>query len=287
MHPILALFRNERRPSGPMPDAPPARRAYGIVFTPRSGSTLLTELCRRTQVLGVPGEYFRPASMLNPANGRGNFAVVPSDSIESYAQGIRRKFKSRADVFGFQVTPHQIGPLLESGDWWRLFPDVPYCTLTRRDLVAQAVSLHLMTVSGVAHSSASADVGERRDAVAYDEARIYRWLRHVLTAEWLIERHFAPLRPLRLVYEDFIADKAGTLEAIARHVGVALEAPVVVDDTANRRLADARSQAWCARFRADNESLLTYLTSYRGRASIHDLEAGWRGDIGHLLDKPS
>lgn len=274
MHPFEKLFSDSNRPCGPRVNAEPATKTYAMIFTPRSGSSLFTELCKRTEVLGNPGEIFRPNSMYNPETGRGNFRHVPSDTVEAYVDGMSRKRKSKAGVFGLQATPFQIKPLLENGQWWELFPSASYCILTRKDIVSQAVSLYLKKVSGFGHSISEGAETKRSlyDAAPYDGAGVYRWIRHVFNMEYMIENYFAGEKPLRIEYESFVSDKIGTLERLARHIGVSLEEAPDVESTAHKKLGGERNQEWAQRFRRENEELVKRIEASRGTVRIQTVE---------------
>jgi len=285
MHPLEKVFTRPDRPCGTTPETSPARYAYVVLFTPRSGSSLLTELCGRTGVLGYPGEIFRARSMYNPDTGGGNFLKLPSQTIDAYADAARRWFKSEADVFGFQATASQIRPLLDSGSWWRLFPDLRYCMLTRQDIVAQAVSLYLMNISGVAHSSSGNTVSEwdRYSGAQYNASAIYRWIRHVFNMEWLMERHFSNTDALRITYEEFVADKGNILKRLARHVGVELEGLPDMRSTEHQKLGHTRNAEWAARFRSENREVVSVIEADRGQQRIQEIERRLPGGLGGLL----
>ena len=130
-----------------------------------------------------------------------------------------------------------------------------YVFLARRDTVAQAVSRLRAEQSGLWHVHADGRERERvkpHTAPVYDGAALAAFVAaaEAGTAAW--ETWFAGngIAPVRCFYEDIAADPAAELIRLLAALGrdPALAGGVA---PATARLADAESDAWSARFRAE------------------------------------
>lgn len=194
------------------------RRKLIILFTPRSGSSWLTDMVTRSKQLGKPREWFNPNFI--PKITR----AMNADTLERYIDMITRKHSS-GNVFSCEITIFQLRRVFGSDDrFLHHFPvDLPYMWLRREDLVLQAVSLAKAVRTDVFHAQqASAEDLSRADAeFVYDRADIDHWLCHILDQERLCEAFFADhgITPLRLTYERMMAQGAeATLEQMLPHV---------------------------------------------------------------------
>ena len=77
--------------------APRAERSYVIHFTPRSGSSWLTDVLGQTNVFGLPDEYFNPSFI--PRNATAFGATNLDEYIEVLHR--RRGAKAKGGIFGF------------------------------------------------------------------------------------------------------------------------------------------------------------------------------------------
>jgi LPS sulfotransferase NodH len=126
--------------------------------------------------------------------------------------------------------------------------------LSRRDKVAQAVSLLRAEQSGLWHLAADGTViegVERPRPVAYDGARIGALVEELEAhdAAWTGLFAGAGIEPLPLTYEALTADPrsalADILSALARDPGLAASARV-----GTAKMADRTSARWAERFRS-------------------------------------
>lgn len=138
----------------------------------------------------------------------------------------------------------------------RAFGRPLYIHLSRRDKVAQAVSLYKATRTGLWHRAADGSELERtarhRDA-AYDAGAISALVGELETRDDAWRRWFARhgIAPLAIAYEDFSRDPRSGLRAILLALELdAARADAVEPSTA--RLADDENARWVARFRIDH-----------------------------------
>ena len=120
---------------------------YAILITPRSGSTLLSEIIGSTGMLGYPIEYFVPDVVRA-------ISLTFSDLFSSYEDLICSGFKSRNGVFGLEIEGERFfseRALLSDLRNWRLI------YLTRYNILAQAISNAFAIRSGTWHSFVSCE----------------------------------------------------------------------------------------------------------------------------------
>lgn len=183
------------------------RRKLVILFTPRSGSSWLTDMATRSKQLGKPREWFNPNFIPDITR------AVNADTLERYINMITRKHAS-GKVFSCEITIFQLRRVFGGDDrFLHHFPaDLPYIWLRRENLVLQAVSLAKAVRTNVFHApQASADDLSRAEAeFVYQRAEIDRWLGHILDQERLCEAFFEDhgITPLRLSYETMMAQGA-------------------------------------------------------------------------------
>lgn len=239
----------------------PARIRYVIWFTPRSGSSWLTD------ILSACGRLSHPAECFNPLQLRVLAQKLHVGDLDQYIQILLRR-RNTEGVFGCQLTWYQMQRCFgDEAHFMRYFDGAPGIWLIREDLVAQAVSLAKMEQTGLRHGAHS-DAATRAAAeagLAYDPARIGAALQHILRAEDGCEALFQAWghAPLRLSYERNIAMGANhVLNAIAHHIGVRPIPPASIE-TEHVKLGTDLNVEFAARFRAENADMLADIDAGR------------------------
>ena len=242
-------------------ERPCARRSYAIYFTPRSGSSWLTDILRTSQKVGNPSEWLNP-------NHVGNIAkAINAHDIDSYVAMLRRK-QVRGGIFGLETTYYQLNKIFPDnadffthfGAWTESF------YLIREDIVAQAVSLSKAVLTGVYHAVVTpAEELERADEeYGYDRGDILNWLDHIRSLEIKTEAFFAKfgIEPIRLSYEAITTSADATVSAFFRKLNVEAavdELPV----SGHRRIATEKNSAFATRFRAENSTFMRKIDAAR------------------------
>ncbi len=240
---------------------PRAEKTLAIHFTPRSGSSWLTDIIAQSGALGAAREFFNPKRLPKMAQALG------ARDLDSYIDLLGRRFGA-GGVFSFEITAHQLRAVFPDTDTFIAhFGAVPAVWLIRRDIVAQAVSLAKMVSTSVSHTPlASTDSRAAAEAAfAYDAALIRRWLTHILVAERESEALFAAhaIRPLRLSYEGIMAAGAdATLAQLAAHIGVAA-LPPTPPEPRHSKLGTSLNADYAARFRREEVALLKRVEAER------------------------
>ncbi len=209
---------------------PEIRRSLIICSTPRSGSTLLAEAAFQTGRLGVPAEYVDLSATLPYLFDRWGCT-----SFNDYVATLHRLRTSESGVFALKVHWHQLlqfasvsqGAPAEApvefpvlvGVIRRVAPNPVLVYVTRRDKPRQAVShwIALQTMQWV-------DLGEtsKPPVPDYDFAGIHRMMEGIEESEasWNRFLTMARVEPIRVVYEDFVANYASTVKRVAAAIGV-------------------------------------------------------------------
>lgn len=241
-----------------------APRCFGIIFTPRSGSSWLTDILEKSKFLGRPREWFNPNFVPRISQ------AVNARSLDSYIKMLRRKHKV-GGYFSFEITIYQMQRVFGGPDrFLTYFPaETPFYYLTREDIVLQAISLAKTAQTEVFHSahSSTEDIARADSAYRYDGKEISHWLDHLFDQERKCERFFAQkaITPRRLVYEDITAAGAAeTTRRILRDLKHGHRAAQVVDlESDHRKIGSDRNTEFAERFRREHPALIDDIEAVR------------------------
>ena len=195
-----------------------AHTGFAICGTARSGSSWFCKALASTGRLGRPEDAFT-----TPYQRRLHGPDYPAGR----AAQIRRVLTLGATpngLYGVKVFPPQLARMSQEIAWTRHLPDLRFIHWRRRDLLGQALSLYRASETLQWRSTLEA-LGE----VNYDGAAILDTLKRVARQDARWEVFFARngLAPLRLVYEDVMADLQGGIDAVATLME--LDGPAIVD----------------------------------------------------------
>ena len=243
--------------------------AYLICTSPRSGSTLLCSLLRATGIAGEPDSWFHGAGVADWAHELG---LAPEPG-EGEAALLRRVFEAAlaagrggTDMFGLRLQQGSLAYFMRKlaelypgaeGDRARLeaaFGRTAFIYLKREDKVAQAVSLVKAEQSGLWHMAPDGSELERLAPPAepfYDREAIAAAVAEFEAGERAWEAWFARegVAPMRLDYDALAGDPGAVLAGVLDRLGLEPGAAKAVA-LGVRRLADAMSRDWAARYRA-------------------------------------
>lgn len=264
-------------------------RSYLVCATPRSGSTLLCELLKDTDVAGRPEEFFEariktglpphPGDFLTnlprtgvgirddptPPRAPGHSSLI---GLAGYQEHLERTFRlgtTSNGVFGSKLMWSHLADMrafleqlpayagLATFDLLqKLFDEPRYVWVTRRDKVRQAVSLWR------ALQSRSWRL-EHGDGDGRPVELLYRFegidhLVRLLTSEDAAWGEFFALNRidvLAISYEDHLeVDAASAVQAALDHIGVSAPDGWTPGETMQRQ-ADALSEEWVATYHRD------------------------------------
>ena len=227
----------------------PARRepyhAYVVASIPRSGSSLLCTGLWDTGVAGAPHEYF------NPVHRRDFQRRWGPGSPDEYARMLLEHRSSPNGVFGLKIHYRQWRPQVnEAGaDLDALFEPSAYVAITRRNRVAQAVSLEFARRTRAWTKAMESETAEP----VYDAERLAEHVRAIRRWERGWDRFFSDrgIDPLRITYEALAADYPGTLRRALGFLQVPEAAGIEILPPPLRPQDDPANREWIRRFRAE------------------------------------
>ena len=211
---------------------------YLLGFYNRCGSNLLAEALNSTP-------YF--AGFREELNGPMAVNRIQRERLASFPDYIRacsEQARQEGRIYGFKASWAQIAMILRF-DIHRMYPSVRILHMTRRDVVAQAVSFWIAYQTKQWTSKI-------RTAVAgpsFNAERIRSMMEAAMFSEQAINL-VCTLRDIpqhRIVYEDFIAAPADTMQAIGRFSGLDLNGWTPAEPTLRKQATDV-NDAFRARF---------------------------------------
>ncbi|MEM7116016.1 MAG: Stf0 family sulfotransferase [Chloroflexota bacterium] len=248
-------------------------QAYFICATPRSGTTLLTDLLTDTRVAGQPDSFFRMASM------RSYWAAELRVSVDgwegdvgfdqAFLNAVLHQGTANTQLFGMRVMWRDFPNLLQR--LRVLFPDLAsdkariqaafgptqYIHLSRQDKVAQAISRIKAEQSGLWHLHAD---GTERERVKPNQEPVYdpqvlaeqvaEYEQH--EAAWVSWFGGQAIEPMRITYEALSASPQTTLAKVLSALSVDSSIAETVHPRTTK-LANDESHEWANRFRHDNK----------------------------------
>ncbi|WP_072803951.1 trehalose 2-sulfotransferase [Rhodococcoides yunnanense] len=263
-----------------MSDQPSGRPgSYLVLASQRSGSTLLVESLRATGRAGEPEEFFQylPSTSLAP-QPRQWFDGVTDDSVlrllapleagtpstetsEQWRARIRSAGRTDNGVWGGKLMWNQTPLLIEHADGLPdrsgtdllsaihdlLGKDVLFVHVSRRDRVAQAVSMWRAVQTQIWRGQAPPEVDARAEYHADGIAHLYAILEDQ-ELQW--QRWFADagVTPLEVDYHRLAADTTGEVARVLDALGLD---PALAPPPALSRQGNDRSNDWVERYRAE------------------------------------
>ena len=151
-------------------------------------------------------------------------------------------------------SPRQIASSTASGVELlrRVFPDLRYVFLTRRDKIRQAVSYDRAIRSGVWWSIRTSPNGTRQTPAPppFDFEQIDEWVARLTQFESSWRRHFQRVgaKPFEIAYEDLVANFEPTVRAILRFLDLPCSKEVLIAPPRLERQADQVTEEWVERY---------------------------------------
>ncbi len=219
--------------------------SYIICSVPRCGSTLLARSLARMGI-GAPDEFFNVAQAVDGEGvvDRADFTRCKSDAdLHAYIESLRAQY-TVAGIFGLKTHHCQLAQrpyLLEN--LAAIFPGARYIAMRRRDVLRQAISFVRAGQTGQWASSLPA-----RGQPRFDRRAIEHALADISAQQSAWENFFRSraIRPLRIVYEDFIHNYRQTLAEVCRYLGVKGQP---MPQPPLGRQADSLTEDWVRRYR--------------------------------------
>lgn len=245
--------------------------AYIICTSPRSGSTLLCKLLTETGVAGKPESYFHCPSIASWQKEL-NLPPQPSmperDALAEIFQAAIAEGSQGTGMFGLRLQRHSFDffiqkmAILHEGfadDAQRFtaaFGRTLFIHLTRQDKVEQAVSYVKAQQTGLWHMAPDGTELERLSPPqdpTYDGGKLKASFDELIAHDdaWQSWFETENIKPLRISYETLSIDPHQTLGDILEHLGLDRQSTRGLKPGV-AKLADATSQEWAKRFRAEH-----------------------------------
>jgi LPS sulfotransferase NodH len=212
--------------------------------------------------MGRPKEFFNVRSGVIPIASR-NDLIGPESNLDvaAYLDHITRTHTSSNGVFGMKLLFSQLQWAMEFECACSLLAGSRYIWLTRRDVVAQAVSSYLARQLHAWSSAAEgrrADQGVMRDEIAYDEDTIRARIADLGQANtgWLEFFSVNGFDVLPVAYEDLVADPDSVCRAICEYCGVSIDSKFALESTRFKKQGDEVNQTFRTRFARESRLAL-------------------------------
>jgi LPS sulfotransferase NodH len=221
---------------------------YLIAASPRSGSQLLGALLTSTGLAGFPDEHFNPWQMGNATNSFPDNLLYNSEHI----QRLIEKHTTPNGVFGTKAHFLQVINFAGLDNLESLYPaPLKYISLYRRDFTRQGISL----ARAVQTNAYNSDMQSAKDPI-YNFYQILQCVREVRVDAKGWETYFYQrgIEPLRIIYEDLVADQMGTLRHVLEFLEIAIPVDFQIPAITLKKQADSLSDTWVEKFnRGDQE----------------------------------
>lgn len=207
---------------------------YIVCSSPRSGSTLLAQTLV-AMGFGNPGEFLNPSLIGQPELGGPERFMKPSPA--EYVERLKREHTVNG-IFGLKVHYADLVRYPDiSGNLSSLLPEAKYISITRRNVLRQALS--------AARAAQTMAWTSRLNEEKKPTFRFWGVLKHVihtLREVELWERFYREhgIRPLRVVYEDLEDDYENTMQRVLDYLGFCGDIP----PPPLRKQADATTEEW-------------------------------------------
>jgi trehalose 2-sulfotransferase len=232
--------------------------SYTIWFTQRTGSTLLCKTLEKTQIAGIPQEWLHawwdrqhgkdPAELQkclwkNGSTSNGVFGQKHSWS-EPHFTHLIETFRRFPTCPANETNRARI--------WEHALPNHKHVFMTRRNKVRLAVSWWKAIKTQEWHRLA----GESSRSVVLSDTYSFDAIHHLFCEcamrEAGIQEFFSEgnIVPLTLVYEDFISEYETTVKKVLEFLELET-ANLQIASPSLARTADAVSEEWAGRFRAE------------------------------------
>jgi len=178
--------------------------------------------------IGIPHEYFNELYVRVIAS---RFGLPGADEPVDWPPEItgiylKRLFacRTRDGLFATKIQHKHYRLFLENQAGAALFQGATLVYLTRKNILAQAVSLHFAELTGQWSFDETAATKPKAEKNFFDNEAVEHYARELISEQVLWELMFQrlQLKPLRITYEELLLDPGQTLRNVAQLVGVEL-----------------------------------------------------------------
>ncbi|MBG9389791.1 Stf0 family sulfotransferase [Caenimonas aquaedulcis] len=218
---ITDKHKREMSPERDFPEATPVTLRYGILSSPRSGSTLLGRLLHETKAAGDPQEFFNPPLIALERQKPGNEKL----NMNQFLRVMEKRRTSPNGVFGMKMHYSQVLSVFRAAqpnqnvvNFLRKFDKLIW--IRRRDRIGQAIS---QAVAAKTNVWSSEDTRFRKNPdISVHPYECVETLRVVARDdtgwEQLVKQ--APLDVHQIWYEDLVSQYEEQGRQVLRYLGI-------------------------------------------------------------------
>ena len=247
--PVHSLFENliiDENVHRRLIDIEDTEVVYIIAITPRSGSSYLASVMRKSKLMGTPGEFLPPVFMKNILQ------KIPARCPDEYLRNVLRKTQTKNKVSGLKTSWFQFQQFLSALNDQTVFYKFKYIYLYRRDIVQQAVSLYKATESNMFHTNIehSSDTLQKVKNLEYSYEKIKKWKKHIEQGELEWQNFFLAnnIYPLRISYEEIDSNIDLCINSISTYLGVNNFNDNIVHNSVFKKMRDRKSLEYSCKF---------------------------------------
>ena len=227
-----------------------------ICATPRTGTNLLCEALAKTGVTGRPDEYFGHMHVQRwKKKWQVESAVDYIQSLKNEAQtengiwGVKVMMQYYDDLYSLLSDAHEDKTIGRFDIVERTFSELNYVWMTRRDKIAQAISLH-KAYQDFVWAVDKGDIPPDEKELIFDFKEIDRILFEITRNETEWEEYFQSVgrRPFIVVYEDFIENYEATVNSVLDHLGIQFKFKGKIGESRFQRQWNQLSENWRNRY---------------------------------------
>ncbi len=237
--------------------------SYAIATTPRSGSNLLCDLLEMSDVMGAPREFLNITGFMVPFAQE--YGLIREDSTidcQEYLDQVVEAFASDNSVFGMKLVFDQLEFLFSLRAVRDFMKGMKFVWLVRKDVISQAVSLHIARETNEWDSFDEETHREKlgrslRDKVEYDPFKIARYVEDIerQNKKWSEFFEVNEVTPLTITYEELIGSGEKVCNDILGFCSVAAVSITSIDESKYKRQSDDLNEIFCDRFRTERDVL--------------------------------
>ena len=238
--------------------------SYLICCLPRTGSWLLSEELQSTGIAGRPREYFAPEAWQHFLDV---WNMPPASDYSDFLSRVVQEATTPNGVWGAKAHWYQFNDLLQKlrsvpaykdlpteSLLPRVFPNLRYVYLTRRDRVRHAVSYARASETKIWWEMDPARGPSRRvlaKTPKFDIARLDGLFKTLSNHSRFWRQYFQEcgVSPLRIDYEDLAKDPAASVRQILDYLEIPAPLNLVIKESRLKKQADELSEAWVQRYR--------------------------------------
>lgn len=197
------------------------KKIYLICTTPRSGSNLLSSLLESSGMMGQPSEYLNTTGTIPRLAKKHNLVDHNSTiSLRKYLDFVLDNRSSANNVCGIKIFFNQLERFLDFPEMKEILRQCHFIFLTRKDLVAQAVSMYIATKTNL-WKSINED-NSSSSFVEYNGTKISKILEDLIkqNTKWFEFFGVNNLDYLEINYEEILDDSNKLCHDICSFCGV-------------------------------------------------------------------